>query len=202
MNNDLNYHRFLIRNYGGQTQWNIFKMLIFLRRQTEFHTRQKYFFIKTFSTWKTTEFVARRYSFQEMLKEVLQAGEKWYQEENGFSERNENAGNGKHLGRNKLATAAFKTACKLLGLTSNASCLHPMIHTAPGFFSCMKSTCELLTMPHRRLTLETLFLYPEFLPSFLSLSTVCTLGLHLKATLSSRPPLTAPDSAVHLCMQL
>ena len=88
-----------------------------------------------------------------MLKEVLQAEEKWYQEENGFSGRNENAGNGKHLGRNKLATAAL-ISCKLLSLTSSASSPQPMTHTAPGFFSCMKSARELLTRPQWRPTLE------------------------------------------------
>ena len=135
--------------------------------------------------------VARRCSFQEMLKEVLQAEEKWYQEENRFSERNENAGNGKYLGRNKLATVAFKTDANFW---PDIQCLLPPPHDthSPGFFSCMKSTCELLTMPHWRLTLEVLFLYPEFFPSFSSVSVtiVCTLALHLKAAVSSRPPLT------------
>lgn len=28
MNNDLNNYKLLIRNYGGQRQWNMFKMLI------------------------------------------------------------------------------------------------------------------------------------------------------------------------------
>lgn len=150
------------------------------------------------------EFVARRCALQEMLKEVLQGLREMIPEENlDFQRWMKNARKGKYLvKRNWLLKPP--TASKLLSLTSNTSHLHPTTYSSLAPLSFMRSTCELFKLPLELQLQAFTHAAPSIqnaLPSIFYLHESCTQSCYnSRATLPSRPRLTAPASTVHFCV--